>query len=157
MKSHQCKQRPFLIKLDSQLFWNFSAILQQKLRWVSKSILIRYALSQSEYFDSRFQSFVLCLVGIVLCPNLRSSSSSRAAATRLVQHKDTLIKIIKLADSNSVICRSKSFVVLYLILNMQPDLLLAACKHKVSFDLVLNPMTHIKWVIWGMNPRKFLF
>ena len=89
--------------------------------------------------SAKAQSFILCLIGVVLCPNLRSSSSSRAAATRLVQHKDTLIKIIKLADSNSVICRSKSFLVLYLILNMQPDLLLAACKHKVRSDFYLEP------------------
>ena len=147
-KFRQFKRRRSSIKLDSRQFWNFLGRFPNSYSqadfWLAHSKLwFDLPKCHLETFASntsaKAQSFILCLIGVVLCPNLRSSSSSRAAATRLVQHKDTLIKIIKLADSNSVICRSKSFLVLYLILNMQPDLLLAACKHKVRSDIYLEP------------------
>ena len=83
------------------------------------------------YGSAKVQSLLLCLMGTVLSPNIRSSSTSRAAATRLCQNKDTMAKVIKLTDSNSPLVRSKSFLILNLIINVQPELLLHACKSKI--------------------------
>ena len=81
--------------------------------------------------SAKVQSLLLCLIGTVMSPNIRSSSTSRAAATRLCQNKDTMAKVIKLTDSNSALVRSKSFLILNLIINLSPDLLLHACKSKI--------------------------
>ena len=111
----------------------------------------------------KVQSLIMCLIGIVISPNVRSSSTSRAVGGKVCQYKengsnyqllllefenrrklhyklelltlshkkDTLSKIIKQSDSNSALCRSKSFLILYFIFNIQPELLQPACKSKL--------------------------